>query len=168
MKLTVPDRIALFAEVCLAVQHDHQKGIMHRDLKPSNILVHLQDGKPAPKIIDFGLAKAMGQQLTENTIFTSSGSLVGTPIYMSPEQADRRSVDVEFKNQPLVDAALRQSLADLYRKLGLFEPSALLQEEALKTRIRELGTEHLETIASQASQGILLRMQGRLEEAETY
>src|SRR6185312_4487499 len=86
-KLTIRDRLELFIPVCQAVQHAHQKGIIHRDLKPSNILVTLVDGKPVPKVIDFGIAKATNQTLTQHTLFTQTGSLVGTPEYMSPEQA---------------------------------------------------------------------------------
>ena len=74
--------------VCQAVQHAHQKGIIHRDLKPSNILISLADGKPVVKVIDFGVAKAINQQLTEKTLFTSFGQMIGTPQYMSPEQAE--------------------------------------------------------------------------------
>jgi eukaryotic-like serine/threonine-protein kinase len=87
-RLSMQERLELFQQVCEGVQHAHQKAIIHRDLKPSNILIVEQDNKPAPKIIDFGLAKAMAQRLTEKTMFTEVGALVGTPEYMSPEQAD--------------------------------------------------------------------------------
>src|SRR5262249_31089048 len=87
-KLSIADRLNLFVQVCGAVQHAHQKGVIHRDLKPSNILVESHDGKPVPKVIDFGLAKATtGLQLTEHTLFTVFGSVMGTPIYMAPAQA---------------------------------------------------------------------------------
>ncbi len=94
-RLTIKQRLELFMRVCEGVQHAHQKAIIHRDLKPSNVLVEEVDGKPVPKIIDFGLAKAIGPRLTEITMFTEVGGVVGTPDYMSPEQADRldRSVD---------------------------------------------------------------------------
>src|SRR6516165_1375285 len=87
-RLSIAQRLALFVPVCHAVQHAHQKGIIHRDLKPSNILVCLYDGKPVPKVIDFGLAKAMHQPLTEHTLHTAHGAMLGTPLYMSPEQAE--------------------------------------------------------------------------------
>ncbi len=85
--LTTRQRLELFIDVIAAVQHAHQKGIIHRDLKPSNILVSPHDGKPVVKVIDFGIAKALGSELTERTIFTGVGRLIGTPEYMSPEQA---------------------------------------------------------------------------------
>jgi len=86
-RLTIAERLELYSQVCLAVHHAHQKGIIHRDLKPSNVLVEVQDGKPVPKVIDFGVAKATHQRLTERTVFTEAGVLLGTPEYMSPEQA---------------------------------------------------------------------------------
>src|SRR6266404_5451667 len=81
-------RLELFAQVCLAVQHAHTKGIIHRDIKPSNILVSTQDGRPHAKVIDFGIAKATASKLTEKTLFTEHKQLIGTPEYMSPEQAE--------------------------------------------------------------------------------
>jgi serine/threonine protein kinase/tetratricopeptide (TPR) repeat protein len=95
--LPIPDRLELFALVCEAVQHAHQKGIIHRDLKPSNILVTLHDGTPVPKVIDFGIAKATGQQLTDKTIFTGFAQFVGTPLYMSPEQAELSGLDIDTR-----------------------------------------------------------------------
>jgi serine/threonine protein kinase/WD40 repeat protein/tetratricopeptide (TPR) repeat protein len=91
------ERLKLFLTVCEAVQHAHQKGIIHRDLKPSNILVTLHDGKPVPKVIDFGTAKALQQPLTEKTLFTAYGKLIGTPQYMSPEQAEMSGLDVDTR-----------------------------------------------------------------------
>ncbi len=88
----------LFGDVCRAVQHAHQKGIIHRDLKPSNVLVAPYDGKPVVKVIDFGVAKATGQRLTDKTLFTSFGALVGTPEYMSPEQAEVNNQDIDTRS----------------------------------------------------------------------
>ncbi len=97
-KLGIPDRLRLFQLICGAVQHAHQKGIIHRDIKPSNILVENHDGRPLPKVIDFGLAKATsGLQLTENTLFTGFGTVMGTPLYMAPEQATFNAVDVDTR-----------------------------------------------------------------------
>jgi serine/threonine protein kinase len=86
-KLRTRERLQLFVEVCRAVQHAHQKGIIHRDLKPSNVMVTMRDDRVVPKVIDFGVAKALSQKLTEKTIYTGYGQLIGTPLYMSPEQA---------------------------------------------------------------------------------
>jgi serine/threonine protein kinase/WD40 repeat protein len=95
--LPVRQRLELFVSVCLAVQHAHQKGIIHRDLKPSNIMVTLHDGTPVVKVIDFGIAKALGQQLTDKTLFTNFAQLMGTPIYMSPEQAQLSGLDMDTR-----------------------------------------------------------------------
>jgi WD40 repeat protein/tetratricopeptide (TPR) repeat protein len=92
------DRLNLFIRVCAGIQHAHQKGIIHRDLKPTNVLVTVEDGVPVPKVIDFGIAKAMGQKLTELTFFTRFEQLLGTPAYMSPEQAEWSGVDVDTRS----------------------------------------------------------------------
>jgi eukaryotic-like serine/threonine-protein kinase len=94
----IRERLALFIDVCQAVQHAHQKGIIHRDIKPSNVLVTLHDGKPVVKVIDFGIAKAMGQQLTDKTLFTNFAQMIGTPLYMSPEQAALSGLDVDTRS----------------------------------------------------------------------
>ena len=95
--LPTRERLKLFLEVCRAVQHAHQKGIIHRDIKPSNVLVAMQDGQAVPKIIDFGVAKAMNQRLTEHTLVTAFAQMVGTPMYMSPEQAKMSPLEVDTR-----------------------------------------------------------------------
>jgi tetratricopeptide (TPR) repeat protein len=97
-QVPVRERLGLFLSVCEAVQHAHQKGIIHRDIKPSNVLVVCHDGTPAVKVIDFGVAKAIGQQLTDKAIYTHFAQWVGTPLYMSPEQAGQSSVDVDTRS----------------------------------------------------------------------
>ena len=97
-RLTTRERLELFVAVCRAVQHAHQKGIIHRDLKPSNVMVTMNDDKPMPKVIDFGISKALSQQLTEKTLFTAYGQIVGTPLYMSPEQAQYSGLDVDTRS----------------------------------------------------------------------
>jgi serine/threonine-protein kinase len=95
--LTPQERLQLFITVCQAVQHAHQRGIIHRDIKPSNIMVTLHDGEPVVKVIDFGIAKAVNQQLTEKTVFTRYSQMIGTPEYMSPEQAEMSGLDIDTR-----------------------------------------------------------------------
>ncbi|QEL20888.1 serine/threonine-protein kinase [Limnoglobus roseus] len=97
-RLSIPDRLRLFVQICSAVHHAHQKGVLHRDLKPGNVLVESHDGRPVARVIDFGLAKATGDlRLTEQTLFTQFGGVVGTPLYMAPEQATFNAVDVDTR-----------------------------------------------------------------------
>src|SRR5438067_911230 len=96
--LSVRERLGLLVSVCRAVQHAHQKGVIHRDLKPSNVMVTLHDGVPVPKVIDFGVAKAINQRLTEHTVYTRVAQMVGTPMYMSPEQAELSGLDVDTRS----------------------------------------------------------------------
>jgi eukaryotic-like serine/threonine-protein kinase len=97
-KLSTRERLQLFIDVCRAVQHAHQKGIIHRDLKPSNVMVTLHDDKPVVKVIDFGVAKALSSKLTEKTVYTAYGQMIGTPLYMSPEQAQLTGLDVDTRS----------------------------------------------------------------------
>ncbi|MHC4629360.1 MAG: serine/threonine protein kinase, partial [Planctomycetota bacterium] len=97
-KLSVQHRLGLFIKVCNAVQHAHQKGVIHRDIKPSNILITLHDGVPVPRIIDFGIAKATQMELTEKTLYTQHHQFIGTPAYMSPEQAEMSGLDIDTRS----------------------------------------------------------------------
>jgi len=96
--LSTQERLELFVSVCQAVHHAHQKGVIHRDIKPSNVLVTLHDGEPVAKVIDFGIAKAINQQLTEKTVFTRYSQMIGTPQYMSPEQAEMSGLDIDTRS----------------------------------------------------------------------
>jgi tetratricopeptide (TPR) repeat protein len=158
-RLSTPERLALFIEVCHAVQHAHQKGIIHRDLKPSNVLVTLHDGKPVPKIIDFGIAKATSQRLTEKTMFTSYGQMIGTPAYMSPEQAEMGGLDVDTRSDIYALGVLLYELLTgttpfdekHLRTAGYQEIQRIIREvEPLKPSTR-LGTLK-DTLASVAAQ----------------
>jgi eukaryotic-like serine/threonine-protein kinase len=122
-RLTTRQRLELFAQVCHAVQHAHQKGIIHRDLKPSNILVTLHDDKPVPKVIDFGIAKATEQRLTDKTLFTRFHQFVGTPAYMSPEQTGISGLDVDTRSDIY---SLGVLLYELLTGRTPFDPQALL------------------------------------------
>ncbi len=136
-QLATEERLQLFIKVCQAVQHAHQKGIIHRDLKPSNILVTLHDGQPVVKVIDFGVAKAINQQLTEKTLFTSYGQMVGTPAYMSPEQAEMSGLDVDTRSDVYSLGVLLYELltgttpleSDRLRTAGYAEIQRLIREE---------------------------------------
>jgi serine/threonine protein kinase len=96
-QLPTRERLNLFILVCQAIQHAHQKGIIHRDIKPSNILVTLHDGVPVPKVIDFGIAKATQGELTDKTVFTQFQQFIGTPAYISPEQAEMSGLDIDTR-----------------------------------------------------------------------
>ena len=138
-QLSIRERLELFRPVCQAVQHAHQKGIIHRDLKPGNVLVALHDGRPVPMVIDFGVAKATAQRLTERTLFTEFGVIIGTPEYMSPEQAEFNQLDIDTRSDiyslgvllyelltgttPLMREHLRQSAFDeLLRTIRQVDP----------------------------------------------
>jgi tetratricopeptide (TPR) repeat protein/serine/threonine protein kinase len=136
-QLTPRERLALFLPVCQAVQHAHHKAIIHRDLKPSNVLVTLHDGVPVPKVIDFGVAKAVGQQLTEKTLFTNFAQLIGTPLYMSPEQAELSGLDVDTRSDIYSLGVLLYELLtgttpfdrERFRTVGYDEMRRIIREE---------------------------------------
>jgi hypothetical protein len=122
--LAVRERIKLLIQVCHAVQHAHQKGVIHRDLKPSNVLVTLQDTGPLPKVIDFGIAKAINQPLTEQTAFTRCGEMIGTPEYMSPEQAEMNGMNIDTRTDVY---SLGVLLYELLTGSPPFDPEELRQ-----------------------------------------
>ncbi len=153
-KLDTRGRLELFVQVCHAVQHAHQKGIIHRDLKPSNVMVTMHDDKPVPKVIDFGIAKATNQRLTEKTLFTRYAQMIGTPAYMSPEQAQMSGLDVDTRTDIY---SLGVLLYELLTDTTPFEPRTLegagyAEIERIiretdppkpSTRLRRLGQERM-------------------------
>jgi serine/threonine protein kinase len=147
---TTGQRLELFTLVCHAVQHAHQKGIIHRDIKPSNILVTLHEGVPVPKIIDFGIAKAIHQELTSQTMATGVGHMIGTPLYMSPEQAERSGLDIDTRSDIYSLGVLLYELLTgstpfergTLKDLGLDEMRRLIREQEPprpSTRISTMG-----------------------------
>ena len=134
--LSTNDRITLFIRVCQAIQHAHQKGIIHRDIKPSNILVTLHDGVPVPKVIDFGIAKATEGRLTDATVYTQLHQFIGTPVYMSPEQAEMSGLDVDTRSDIY---SLGVLLYELLAGSTPFDPEELMSQglDAMRRTIRE-------------------------------
>ena len=156
--LTTKDRLKLFEVVCRAVQHAHQKGIIHRDIKPSNVMVTLHDGEPVPKVIDFGVSKALNQQLTEKTLFTRYGQMIGTPQYMSPEQAEMSGLDVDTRSDIYSLGVLLYELlaggppfdAETLRRAGFDEVRRMIREtEPPKpsTRVRSFDNKTATAVA---------------------
>jgi eukaryotic-like serine/threonine-protein kinase len=149
-QLSIPERLDLFVLVCRAVQHAHQKGIIHRDLKPTNVLVTMIDGAAVPKVIDFGVAKATGGALTERTLFTGFAQMIGTPLYMSPEQAELSGVDVDTRSDIYALGVLLYELLtgstpfdqETLRKAAFDEVRRIIREEEPpkpSTRLSSLG-----------------------------
>ena len=135
-KLSTRERLELFIQVCHAIQHAHQKGIIHRDIKPSNILVTLHDGVPVPKVIDFGIAKATQPELTEKTVYTQFQQFIGTPAYMSPEQAELSGLDIDTRSDIY---SLGVLLYELLTKSTPFDTTELVEAglDGMRKIIRE-------------------------------
>jgi eukaryotic-like serine/threonine-protein kinase len=151
-QLPLPDRLRLFVGVCQAVQHAHQKGVIHRDLKPANVLVESYDGRPVPKVIDFGIAKALGQELTDKTLHTWFAQIIGTPLYMSPEQAAVNALEVDTRSDVYSLGVLLYELLtgttpfdkDRFKTIGYDELRRIIREEEPprpSTRLSTLGLE---------------------------
>jgi serine/threonine protein kinase/tetratricopeptide (TPR) repeat protein len=146
--LSLPGRLALFVQVCRAVQHAHQKGVIHRDLKPSNVLVTVLDGAPVPKVIDFGVAKAITAPLTERSLVTGFHQLVGTPLYMSPEQAELSGADVDTRSDVYSLGVLLYELltgttpfeAEVVRRVAFDELRRMIREDEPNRPSRRLAT----------------------------
>ena len=157
-RLSLRERLELFIPVCQAIQHAHHKGIVHRDLKPSNILICLYDGYPVPKVIDFGLAKALHHSLTDRSIYTAHGMMVGTPIYMSPEQAEFNNLDIDTRTDiyslGVVLYELLTGTTPLERQqlneAALHEVLRIIREvEPARPSLRLSGSDSLPSIAAQ-------------------
>jgi eukaryotic-like serine/threonine-protein kinase len=167
-QLPIRERLALFIHVCRAVQHSHQKGVIHRDLKPTNVLVTLDNGVPVPKVIDFGFAKALGLPITDKTLFTNVAEVVGTPLYMSPEQAEMSGLDVDTRSDVYGLGVLLYELltgttpydAERLKSAGLDALRRAIREEepqAPSTRISTLGQSAMVIAANRRSDTNRLR-----------
>lgn len=156
--LTTRERLELFLSVCQAVQHAHQKGVIHRDIKPSNVLVAMQDGQPMIKVIDFGVAKAINQRLTEQTLASGFGQMIGTPLYMSPEQAELSPLEIDTRGDIYSLGVLLYELltgatpfdATRLKEAGFDELRRIIREEeppVPSARVSTLAAEALSTVA---------------------
>ncbi|MBI1832849.1 MAG: tetratricopeptide repeat protein, partial [Planctomycetes bacterium] len=168
-KLTIRERIELFIPDCHAVQHAHQKGVVHRDLKPSNVLIALYDGKPVPKVIDFGVAKALHQKLTENTMFTEVGQIVGTIEYMAPEQAELNNLDIDTRaesgeSHPDTLSAIN-GLALAHLDHGEPDKGIAILEAIVRRWTTSGGPDQFETLQAMSTLAEAYARYGRLDKA---
>jgi len=155
-RLDLQGRLGLFKTACLAVQHAHQKGVIHRDIKPSNVLITLHDGQPVVKVIDFGVAKAINQHLTEQTIYTAFTEMVGTPLYMSPEQAELSDLDIDTRSDVYSLGVLLYELLtgntpfdrETLAKKGLDEIRKMLREDEPPRPSHRISTLKAEAIST--------------------
>lgn len=153
-QLDTRQRLDLFIQICRAIQHAHQKGIIHRDIKPSNILVTLHDGVPVPKVIDFGIAKATETSLTDKTLFTAYGQFIGTPAYMSPEQAEMHGVDIDTRSDIY---SLGVLLYELLTSKTPFDAKKLMQSglDEMRRTLRECEPQRPSTMLTTLQGGEL-------------
>jgi serine/threonine protein kinase len=179
-QLPTQERLKLFIRVCRAIQHAHQKGVIHRDIKPSNILVTLHDGVPVPKVIDFGIAKATRQELTETTVFTQFRQFLGTPAYVSPEQAEMSGIDIDtrsdiyslgvllyelltgqtpFDTQELLKAGLEEMQQIIGEKEPLWPSARLTQSLIAANRTKRTGHSEIRGLKSEDNRASLRRLQ---------
>src|SRR5262249_46684991 len=164
-RLPAAERLKLFVTVCHAIQHAHHKGIIHRDIKPSNAMVTLHDGVPVIKVIDFGVAKATAQKLTERTLFTAYGQMIGTPAYMSPEQAEMSGLDIDTRSDVYSLGVLLYELLTgappldnrQLRSAGYAEIQRLIREQEPPRPSTRISTQGGEATVTAASRGTDVR-----------